>query len=218
MPKDGIRSELLVLITDLPLSNSEIIVDKKNGSLIRLVDILIGISAILVFWPIVILVALAIKFDSKGPVFTKNSRLGKHLIEVELLSFRTTTLPSGLPMAIQTNSGRFLKYSSLDRLPWFFNLLKGDVSLIGPNPMRMTEIKELSENTIEMYSNIRPGIISGYMTEFFYQPNQLRYETKETLNDFRTAELQYHFAASYFDYLKVVWKAIFLVLTRSGEV
>lgn len=90
-----------------------------------------------------IFIAIWIKLDSKGPVFFKQKRVGKDKKHFNILKFRSmrTDTPKEMPThmlnnaeSFITNSGKFLRKSSLDELPQLFNILKGDMSVVGPRP------------------------------------------------------------------------------------
>lgn len=106
-------------------------------------DSLFGVVLSILFSPILLLVAIAIKLDSKGPVLFKQKRIGKHKVEFDIYKFRTmrTDTPKDLPThmfenpdAYITKLGRFLRKSSLDELPQLFNILQGQMSFVGPRP------------------------------------------------------------------------------------
>lgn len=108
----------------------------------RAMDIAGASAAIAVLWPIFMLSALAIKLDSRGPVIFRQKRIGLNGKEFVIFKFRTMTVLEDGPAIQQacrgdrrvTRTGRFLRRSSIDELPQFFNVLKGDMSLVGPRP------------------------------------------------------------------------------------
>lgn len=108
----------------------------------RFSDILMSIIFIILSSPVFLVVSVAIKLDSKGPVFFKQKRVGIHGGLFEIFKFRSMTTESD-PYAVNpteendarvTKLGRFLRKTSLDELPQLFNVLKGDMSLVGPRP------------------------------------------------------------------------------------
>lgn len=120
-----------------------------------------------------IILALIIKLDSKGPVLFKQKRIGKDCVEFDIFKFRTmrTDTPSDLPTHLFQNpesfitaSGRFLRKSSLDELPQLFNILKGQMSFIGPRPAlwNQYDLIESREQQKAMFgfsaNSIKPGI------------------------------------------------------------
>ena len=109
----------------------------------RFFDIIISLIGIIVCSPILLIIAIAIKLDSKGPVLFKQERVGKNGKVFKIYKFRSMCVGaehtgsgvySGKGDSRVTKVGKVLRATSLDELPQFFNLLKGDMSLIGPRP------------------------------------------------------------------------------------
>jgi Undecaprenyl-phosphate glucose phosphotransferase len=131
-------------------------------------------AAILVFiGPLMALIAIAIKFDSPGPVFFKQKRFGFNNHEIDVWKFRTMYMDDFGPnapfrQAIKndpriTPLGRFLRKSSLDELPQFINVLLGDMSIVGPRPHAIahTYHGQQFEDVIDRYAarhRVKPGI------------------------------------------------------------
>ena len=132
----------------------------------RLVDILFSISILLIFLPIWLLVAIIIKLTSKGPVFFLQDRPGKDRSIFKIYKFRT--MKPGSEKMIKgkevfsdddrvTTIGKFLRRTKIDEIPQILNILKGDMSLIGPRPERVASLIDY-DNEISKRLNIRPGI------------------------------------------------------------
>lgn len=109
----------------------------------RCCDIVVAIAAIVVLLPVLLLTAIVIKLDSHGPVIFKQERLGKNGVPFKIWKFRSmvvgaekqgTGVYSYKGDARITKVGRFIRATSLDELPQLFNILKGEMSLIGPRP------------------------------------------------------------------------------------
>ena len=109
----------------------------------RLMDMVISIIGLFVLSPIFVILILAIKLDSKGPVLFKQKRFGIHKSYFDILKFRTMKVdtPKDTPTHLLENPdqwitkvGKFLRKTSLDELPQIINILKGDMSIIGPRP------------------------------------------------------------------------------------
>lgn len=109
----------------------------------RAFDLFFASLAILTLWPVMLIAAIAVKATSKGPVLFVQKRHGFNNEEVSVFKFRSMYTEMSDPTAKQavtkndprvTPVGRFLRKSSLDELPQFFNVLKGDLSLVGPRP------------------------------------------------------------------------------------
>lgn len=121
----------------------------------RLVDITLGATALLIFAPAMALIALAIKFTSRGPVFYRQERMGLDGRRFQMLKFRTMVMDaeaSSGPVWATDNDprvtplGRWLRYMSFDELPQLINVLRGEMSLVGPRPERPPLIEEFRKN------------------------------------------------------------------------
>ena len=134
----------------------------------RAIDIVAASSILLVFSPLLALVALAIKLDSRGPVFFLQRRYGFNQEPFRIFKFRSmSTLEDGATLRQVTDGdtrvtrvGRLLRRTSIDELPQLINVLKGDMSLVGPRPHALAH-DQLFERTIALYArrhNVRPGI------------------------------------------------------------
>ena len=133
----------------------------------RLLDILISILTLIIFLPLLILVSILIKLNSKGPVLFFQNRIGKDGKIIKIYKFRTMEMkaPKNVatwdfenPDAYITKIGRILRVTSIDEMPQLINVLKGEMSLIGPRPL-ICEEKEAHDIRFKngVYS-IRPGI------------------------------------------------------------
>jgi len=141
----------------------------------RLIEMLISAIILLIslpFWPFII---LAIKLSSKGPIFFKQTRLGRQSQKFSIYKFRTMKVEDNDLSPTKENDqritkvGKFLRKTRLDELPQFFNIFNGDMSFIGPRPERPKIVAEL-EKEIPFYRTrllVKPGLtgwnqISGY--------------------------------------------------------
>ncbi|OCA88295.1 capsular biosynthesis protein [Bacillus sp. FJAT-27225] len=133
----------------------------------RVLDFLIAVLALAVLWPILILLALAIKIDSKGPVFFKQKRVGINQSHFYILKFRTmrTDTPQNMPTHLLENAdayitkvGGFLRKTSLDELPQIINILKGEMSMVGPRPALWNQSDLIDERDKYGANNIYPGL------------------------------------------------------------
>lgn len=109
----------------------------------RILDIVLSGLAILILSPLFAVIAIWIKLDSKGPVFFRQTRIGIHKTQFEILKFRTMRqdAPKDIPTHLFSNSdqwitraGRFLRKTSLDELPQILQIFTGKMSLVGPRP------------------------------------------------------------------------------------
>ena len=135
----------------------------------RFFDIFMSLFILLLVWPIFLIIALAIKIDSKGPVIFKQQRIGKGGKVFNIYKFRSMCVGaektgSGVYSdkndARVTKVGKFLRATSLDELIQVVNILKGDMSFIGPRPpltYHPWPIEEYTEEQKKMF-NVRPGV------------------------------------------------------------
>ena len=146
----------------------------------RIADILICICILPIVLLITLIVAVAIKIDDGGPVFYRSKRIGKGFREFDMLKFRSmrvdapdirnadgSTYNSSTDERV-TKVGRFLRESSLDEVAQFFNVLKGDMSIVGPRAGDV-ESKDTYEEDEKDKTLVRPGI-TGY-TQAYYRNN-----------------------------------------------
>ena len=133
----------------------------------RLLDVVLSFVACIVLSPVLLIVALAVKLDSKGPVFFKQKRVAKGKTYFNILKFRTmyTETPKDMPThllkdpdAYITRVGRFLRKTSLDELPQLFNILKGDMAIVGPRPALWNQYDQLEARDKGKSNQIRPGL------------------------------------------------------------
>lgn len=138
----------------------------KNG-LKRINDFVLSLIGVIVLSPILLLVALAIKIDSKGPVIFTQQRVGKDKKLFPIYKFRTmkTDTPKEMPTHLLedpdffiTKVGKFLRKTSLDELPQLFNILKGDMAVIGPRPALWNQADLIAERDLYGANDIRPGL------------------------------------------------------------
>ena len=146
-----------------------IIIDGKGDKMYskfikRLIDIILSLIALLLLWPVFIVIAILIKKEDKGTVFYKQIRTGKNGKNFEMFKFRSmNVVERGKEMTIKheqrvTKIGKFLRKTSLDELPQFLNVLKGDMSFIGPRPWIVEYYERFNEEQKKRV-DVRPGII-----------------------------------------------------------
>ncbi len=136
------------------------------GALKRLVDIVLAAGALVVFSPVMLAVALAIKADSPGPVLFRQRRSGRGSREFVLLKFRsmavgTPDLATHLvdPSAIRvTKVGAFIRRTSLDELPQLWNILAGDMTLVGPRPALYNQYDLIAMRQANHVDALKPGL------------------------------------------------------------
>ena len=133
----------------------------------RMLDFIVSLFATIVLSPVFLTTSVAIKLDSKGPVFFVQKRVGKDKKHFNMYKFRTmrTDTPHDMPThllknpdAFITKVGKFLRKSSLDELPQLFNIIKGDMAIVGPRPALWNQDDLIAERDKYSANNIRPGL------------------------------------------------------------
>ena len=133
----------------------------------RLGDISISLIAITLFCPVFILIAIAIKLDSEGPVIFKQKRFGIHKKTFYVFKFRTMKVESPKYVATRdlqnpeqwiTRVGAFLRKTSLDELPQLCNILVGDMSIVGPRPVVVSERDVIEAREKYGANDVLPGL------------------------------------------------------------
>ena len=133
----------------------------------RLLDIVFTLCAISALSPFLVLVAMAIKLTDKGPVFFIQRRVTRGKFFFKILKFRTmrTTAPKDCPTHLLQNPeafitpiGKFLRKTSLDELPQLFNILAGDMSIVGPRPALWNQYDLIAERDKYGVNDILPGL------------------------------------------------------------
>ena len=133
----------------------------------RLLDVVFSLCGLVFLAPVFLILMIWIKLDSPGPVFFKQKRVGKGKTYFNILKFRTmrTDAPSEMPTHLLTNpeafitkSGRFLRKTSLDELPQIINILKGEMSIVGPRPALWNQYDLLEERDRYGANDVTPGL------------------------------------------------------------
>ena len=131
----------------------------------RGLDIIISLSLLIILWPVLLFIVIVIKFSSKGSAVFKQQRAGKNGNPFVFYKFRTMTIDtdpfgpspkSGRDPRL-TKAGRILREYSLDELPQLFNILRGDMSVVGPRPLYLSQIPEWSERQKKRLL-VKPGL------------------------------------------------------------
>ena len=132
----------------------------------RVFDFLMSLISIIILSPVILIVALAVKFTSPGPMLFKQRRIGKDNIEFEIYKFRTMRIDTpNVPTHLLENPeqwitpiGKFLRKTSLDELPQLFNILKGEMSIVGPRPALYNQIDLRDMRTEVNVHKLVPGL------------------------------------------------------------
>lgn len=147
--------------------------------MIRFFDILFSLIGLAIISPLIILLSIAIKIESKGPVFFKQIRIGLNGNPFKLYKFRSMYENSERKGQITIGSndkritrvGRFIRKYKMDELPQLFNVFKGDMSLVGPRPEVPKYVEKYSEYQMRVLS-VRPGI-TDYASIYFSNENDI---------------------------------------------
>ena len=138
-----------------------------NKNIKRVLDILISLVGIIMLLPFLVLISVWVKADSKGPVMFAQKRIGKGKTLFTLYKFRTMFIdaPGEVPTHMLqkpnehiTRIGGFLRRTSLDELPQLWNILKGDMSIIGPRPALWNQDDLVAERDKYHANDVRPGL------------------------------------------------------------
>ena len=133
----------------------------------RIIDILLSGLAIIILSPLLLILCIAIKLDSPGPIFFRQKRVGIHKTYFQIYKFRTmrTDTPKDMPTHMLANpeqyitkTGRFLRKTSLDELPQIFNIFKGDMSIVGPRPALWNQDDLVAERDKYGANDVTPGL------------------------------------------------------------
>jgi Undecaprenyl-phosphate glucose phosphotransferase len=146
----------------------------------RVLDVVVAFVALVALAPLMLMVAIAIKLDSRGPILFRQMRHGYNNETIQVFKFRTMTTSAAEAEFVQatrsdrriTRIGRFLRRTNIDELPQLINVLHGDMSIVGPRP-HATAHNEMFESRISLFSRrhaVRPGItgwaqVNGYRGE-----------------------------------------------------
>ena len=178
----------------------------------RTIDFCCGLAAVIVFsWLYLILIVLGAIFMRGNPFFTQD-RPGKDEKVFKLIKFRTMDNRRDkdgnlLPDEVRLNKyGRFLRKTSLDELPEAFNIIKGDMSVIGPRPLLVSYLQRYNEEQRHRH-DVRPGL-SGYAQA--HGRNALSWEDKFAMDVWYTQHI------TFWGDVKIIWDTVMAVMKRSG--
>lgn len=140
----------------------------------RCFDLFFTIPGLVALSPILILLALWVHFDSDGPIFFRQERVGRYGVPFRIFKFRTMVTDAekrGKQITVGndsrvTRSGEVLRKYKLDELPQLFNVILGDMSLVGPRPEVPRYIAEYTEEERKEVLSVRPGITDNASIEF----------------------------------------------------
>lgn len=194
----------------------------------RTVDVITASLALIILSPLFLIISILIKLESKGPVFFSHKRVGKNGKEIKLLKFRSM-VPNAEELIKQftpeqmkefkenfklendpriTKIGKFLRKTSLDELPQLINIIKGELSIIGPRPVIGDELEKYRNNK-EKFLSVTPGL-TGYWAA--NGRSNTTYEQRMMM------ELYYVDNISWELDVKIFFKTIVSVLKKEGAV
>lgn len=133
----------------------------------RVTDFILALFGLLILSPIFFVLIIAIRIDSPGPILFKQKRVGINKSHFMILKFRTMKIdtPKDMPTHMLSNPeqyitrvGKFLRKTSLDELPQIINILKGDMSIVGPRPALWNQFDLIEERDKYGANDIRPGL------------------------------------------------------------
>ena len=133
----------------------------------RLGDITLSLIGIIILCPVFMIIAIAIKLDSEGPIIFKQKRFGIHKEYFYIFKFRSMKIDAPKNMVPRnlhnpeqwiTKVGAFLRKTSLDELPQLFNILIGDMSIVGPRPAGINELDVIAERDKYGANDVLPGL------------------------------------------------------------
>ena len=133
----------------------------------RILDFSLSTVGLIILSPVYVILVIAIKADSKGPILFKQKRVGIHKHLFNIYKFRTMSIdtPKDTPTHMLKNPdqyitkvGKFLRKTSLDELPQIFNIIKGEMSIIGPRPALWNQEDLIAERDQYGANDVRPGL------------------------------------------------------------
>lgn len=181
----------------------------------RIFDFLMSLIAIIVFSPIILIISLLVKLTSKGPVFFKQRRIGKNNEEFNILKFRTMRVDTPNvathllkdPSVFITPLGKFLRKTSLDELPQLVNILKGDMSIVGPRPALYNQYDLRDMRTEVGVHKLVPGL-TGWA--------QINGRDEIPLEEKVALDKEYMNMQSFWMDIKIIFMTVFKVAKSEG--
>jgi len=182
----------------------------------RFLDFILALIGILVLSPFLLLLVIFIKLDSPGPVLFKQKRVGIHKSHFQIYKFRTMRIdtPNDCPTHLLTDPdhwitgvGKFLRKTSLDELPQIFNIIKGEMSIVGPRPALWNQYDLIAERDKYGANDVMPGLTGWAQIN---GRDELPIAIKAKFDSDYVERMSFCFDAQIF------FKTIFSVLGRKG--
>ncbi|MBF0395180.1 MAG: sugar transferase [Desulfobacterales bacterium] len=194
-------------------------------------DKVLSLVGLLIFIPILLVVALKIKSEDGGPVFYRGERVGLHKKKFYMLKFRTMVMNAekigGPTTSLNdpriTRIGHFIRKFKIDELPQLINVIKGDMSLVGPRPEVVSEVR-VYDSKWDVIFSIRPGITDLSSIEFSNEGEIIAksgiadsHEAYRLLIQPKKLKLQKHYAMnqSFLLDLKILWQTFLAVIKKN---
>jgi lipopolysaccharide/colanic/teichoic acid biosynthesis glycosyltransferase len=194
--------------------------NSKRSLWINFFDVLFASTGILVASLPMFIIAFAIKLDSRGPVFFIQERLGQYKKPFWLIKFRTMVQDAEKngPMWAEINDnrvtsmGKLLRKTRLDELPQFFNILKGDLSFVGPRPVVKSSAELLGKHSTYYYKRftVKPGITGWSQIYWTHKPSS------EAQLEKLPHDLRYLNGLSIKDYFKIISLTVKTMVKGNG--
>ena len=180
----------------------------------RVIDVAVSALALGVGWPALGVIAILIRRESPGPAIFRQERAGRGMKPFTMYKFRTMRTdaapygvsPGGSDDPRLTRLGRWLRETSIDELPQLWNILRGDMSLVGPRPLYMSQAQEFTERQRRRLE-VRPGIVGLAQVR---GRGELPHEEKLEL------DVQYVEGMSLAQDLGILWRGFVMILRRQG--
>jgi lipopolysaccharide/colanic/teichoic acid biosynthesis glycosyltransferase len=186
----------------------------------RAVDLALSLLGLVLVWPLMLAAALWVRLDSPGPAFFRQERVGRHGRPFHILKFRTMRQnPAGPQITVGadpriTRSGRVLRAAKLDELPQLFNVLKGEMSFVGPRPEVPRYVALYTEEERRVLA-LRPGITDLASIKYRHEaeilarsPDPERTYVEEVMRDKLRINLDYAAQASWRTDLGVILRTL----------
>lgn len=215
-------------VSKMELIKSKESIEKKQTyiKVKRILDCILATIALIILSPIYLIIAIAVKIDSNGPVFFKHTRIGKNGKIIKIYKYRTMVanaeelIKKFTPEQMKeykenfklendpriTKVGKFLRKTSLDELPQLLNIIQGDLALIGPRPVVKSELEKYGENTGKFLS-VTPGLTGNWAASG---------RSNTTYEERMKMELWYVDHISFITDVKIFFKTIIAVIKKEG--
>ncbi|MBM7714951.1 lipopolysaccharide/colanic/teichoic acid biosynthesis glycosyltransferase [Bacillus thermophilus] len=200
--------------------------NKLNDVLKRTMDVILSLAGLVIISPLLFIISICIKLDSRGPVFFKQTRVGRYEEPFQIFKFRTMIVDAekkGKQITVGkdsriTKTGQFLRKYKLDELPQLINVLIGDMSLVGPRP-EVPKYTAYYTNEQKRIFEIRPGI-TDYASIKYRNENEVLAKSEdpektyieEVMRDKLSLNLKYLDQQSVINDVKIIFMTIIAIL------